>query len=383
MKFFDKNSKYFTEGIMLFITFAALIVFYMFLKNLAVLSNIVRNVSAVVSPFFWGFVIAYMLNPVYKRIKKLFQKKLKKGTTGLAIVVTYVLFLAFACWFFYLLVPQVVKALAGLGETLPIYANRATYEMEKFITNYLERFDMSAADINNIIDYITNNIFDNFSIKNLVQSAIDVLIRATVSIKNCFMGLIISIYFLVDKERFINTGKKITYVLFGQKNGDAFLDFCVFTDVTFGQFILSKVVDSAIIGLICYCGMLILRLDYPLLIAIIIGITNVIPFFGPFIGAIPSAALLFLVKPMEALIFIIFIIVLQQFDGNILGPKLMGDSIGIRAVFVIFAVIIGGGFFGVAGMFIGVPVFAVLYELLARFINKKLVEKGINVNARD
>lgn len=383
MKLFDKNTKYFTEGIMLFITFAALILFYTFLKNLNFLGVWMSNVVKVASPFFWGFVIAYMLNPIYKRILKLFAKKIKKGAKVLALVITYIIFFVFVCWFFYLLVPQVVKTLAGLGETLPFYANRATYEITQFISNYLERFDMSTADINGVLDYVTNNVFANFNINNIVQSAIDFMIRATVSIKNCIMGIIISIYFLVDKERFIKTGKKIIYVLFDKKNAEAILDFCSFTDLTFGQFILSKVVDSAIIGVICYFGMLILRLEYPLLIAIIIGVTNVIPFFGPFIGAIPSALLLFLVKPMEALIFVIFILVLQQFDGNILGPKLMGDSIGIRAVFVIFAVVIGGGFFGVVGMFIGVPVFAVLYELIARFINRKLSQKGICLDETD
>ena len=176
------------------------------------------------------------------------------------------------------------------------------------------------------------------------------------------------------------TGKKIVYSSFGQKKGDRILEVLRFTDNTFGGYIIAKVIDSLIIGFICYIAMIILRLDYAVLISVIVGITNVIPFFGPFIGAIPSILLLLASNPWQALIFTILILVIQQFDGNVLGPRLLGDSTGIRAVYVVFAVIVGGGLFGIVGMFIGVPLFAVIYTLLAENINEKIKQKNIKID---
>ncbi len=375
----NKESEYFKQGFAAFLTACCVIIFYFVLKNLNYFSSVLSKVNSVLMPFVWGFVIAYVLNSPYKRLNRLLSKKLKKASKGISILIVFFVFLLCIALFFYLLVPQIVNAVTGLIDTLPVYINRASIDAEKLISNYLERFDLSQKDINSAINYVTDNIFDNFKIQNIMQTVMNVLVQTTVGVKNFFMGLIVAIYFLFDKDHFILIGKKFVYVILGEERGKEALAFCEYTDRTFGQFILAKVVDSAIIGVICYIGMLILRLDYPLLIAIIVGVTNVIPFFGPFIGAVPSALLLFLVKPVECLIFVVFVIVLQQFDGNILGPKLIGNSTGIRAVFVIFAVVIGGGFFGVIGMFIGVPLFAIFYSVVSNFVNKTLDKKGISV----
>ncbi len=373
------ESKYFKQGLTIFLTLATLVIFYFVLINLKGFSSWLGKLKDVAMPFVWGFVIAYILNSPYKRLKRLIAKKFPKAAKPVSVITVFTVFIVAMTLFFYMVVPQIVNAITGLSDALPIYIYRAQTETEGFFENYLERFDLAEKDIQNVINYVSDNLFKNFDIRNVVDKTLQIFINTTVGIKNFLMGLIIAIYFLIDKKRFIKTGKKILYFIFGEKNGNLAMNFCAFTDRTFGQFILSKVVDSAIIGVMCYIGMLILRLEYPLLISLIVGITNLIPFFGPFIGAIPSIILLFLISPMQSLIFAIFIFLLQQFDGNYLGPKLMGDSIGIRSVYVIFAVVIGGGFFGPVGMFLGVPVFAIIYTVISHIINKKLYKEGIEI----
>lgn len=385
MKKIDTQHKYFRISLWSFLTVGALIVLYLTLTHINSFGSGISKLTDVLMPFLYGYVIAYVLNYPYSWfLKKTRRIKIKKqisefGAKIIAVTVTFIIFLVVLVTFFYIVVPQIVNAIMGLTSILPVYAEILREESESFFASYLLKFNISGEDVNKILASISNQLFESFNLTSIMRNFADILIKMSVGIKNMVMGIIISIYFLFDKERFINTGKKLLYCIFNVENTDKILDVLRFTDKTFGGFIIAKVLDSAIIGIICYIGMTLLKLEYAVLISVIVGVTNIIPFFGPFIGAVPSALLLLIISPWQCLVFIIFVIVLQQFDGNILGPKLLGDSTGIRAVYVVFAVLVGGGLFGFVGMFVGVPFFAVVYALTGRFVNNKLKARNIDV----
>lgn len=202
-------------------------------------------------------------------------------------------------------------------------------------------------------------------------------------VTNFIIGLIISVYLLNSKDTFLAQIKKLVLASFSEKTAEEIFNGAEYTNRTFGGFISGKIIDSIIIGIICFIVMTIFQWEYALLISCIVGLTNIIPFFGPFIGAIPSVLLLLLVNPWHALYFVIFVLILQQFDGNILGPKILGDSTGLESFWVLFAVLVGGGLFGFIGMVIGIPVFAVIYYYVSRLVNSRLAKKGFSTDLSD
>ena len=200
---------------------------------------------------------------------------------------------------------------------------------------------------------------------------------------NLIIGYIISIYVLFDKEKFRSQAKKLMYTFISSEKVNIILENLRYTDKVFGSFFSGKLIDSLIIGLLCFVGMLIFDMPYSLVIAVIVGVTNIIPYFGPFIGAIPSAILILLVSPSKCITFIIFIFVLQQFDGNILGPKILGNKTGLSSFWVLFSLLIFGGLFGMIGMIIGVPIFSIFYSFINGLVRRKLKEKDLPLNSKD
>lgn len=383
---FWKENKYFRVSLCAFLVIAASVVLIFVAQNLGYLMSRLSGLMNILSPFIWGFSFAYILNYPYKwllgvldRIPKLKDKMPAGAKKVTAVALVYVCFIALMGLFFYAVVPQIVKALADFVEVLPHYIDHVTYSIQTFLFKYLERFGMSPADILAVLTEFGKRVTDEFQLGNLLNGTLDIVLTMSVKLKNTFLGLIVSIYFLLDKDKFRISCKKMLFAALPEKHANKIISVLQFTDQTFGSFFIAKVVDSVIIGILNYLFMAVMDMEYAVLISVLVAITNVIPFFGPFIGAIPSIFLLLLVNPWHALIFGIFIIILQQFDGNFLGPKLMGDSMGIRAVFVVFAVIVGGGLFGVAGMFIGVPVFVVLYTLFSEAVRDRLKQKNIKI----
>ncbi len=376
---FEAKPKYINISLCAFGVIAASLVLYTILHNLSYFTGLFGNIMDILSPFVWGFALAYILNYPYrwfaKKLSALKRKPKEGAIKAISMVITYVLFILIVGTFFYFFVPHIINAIIGFGNVIPTYVTQIRVGTFDVVANYLKLFNVSQSDVYNIMNTMFEDLTAGLDLQHMMGKLVDILLSVTVGLKNFVIGLIISIYFLVDKERFKRAGRKLVRVLFSKDTARRIFYVLSLTDRTFGSFVIANVLDSFIIGCICYIGMVLLKLDYAVLIAVIVGVTNIIPFFGPFIGAIPSALLLFLVNPLEALVFTIFIIILQQFDGNILKPKLFGDSLGIRAVFVIFAVLIGGGLFGIAGMFAGVPVFAVLYAVVTAVINKKYQEK--------
>lgn len=381
----NTGHKYFKISLCAFGVVAASIILFWGMQNLNDIGTAWSEICSVLSPFFYAFAIAYILNYPYRWFMGILQKAtvkkpMRKGfQKAISAILTYVLFIVLVGTFFYIVAPQIVNAIMGLIDIIPHYAGTISADLHEWLMSYFSRFHISTEDITKILNSIGTNITQAFNVQNFMMNIVNLIISMSIGVKNFLLGVIISIYFLIDKERFILTGKKFLYAVTQPEKAKRILDVLRFTDKTFGGFIIAKVVDSMIIGLLCYLGMLLLRLDYAVLISVIVGITNIIPFFGPFIGAIPSALLLLMVNPWQALVFVIFIIVLQQFDGNFLGPKLLGDSTGIRAIYVVFAVIVGGGLFGFIGMFIGVPFFAVIYSLFSEYINHKLERKNVKI----
>ena len=203
------------------------------------------------------------------------------------------------------------------------------------------------------------------------------------SIWNIVLGLIVSIYLLIDKEKFCALSRKITCALFNEEHSQVAIDLAHRTNDTFGKFLSGKIIDSAIIGILTFIILTIFKMPYTILISVIIGITNIIPFFGPFFGAIPSFVIIMFVSPVKALWFLLIILIIQQLDGNVIGPKILGDSIGISAFWILFALLVAGKILGLVGMIIGVPLFAIIYSIIKDITESKLRKKGLPTETSD
>ena len=284
--------------------------------------------------------------------------------------------------FFWIVNPQIVSSVTSIAVQIPGWMT----SVEAFANDIIAKYDLY-----NLPTSTLQQIMKAFeqvlsSVTGVLTDAIPHVWKATLSVTtgvlNFILGIIISIYMLVNKERFIAQLKKVLSA-FCKRDNLAHLEHVAHeANRTFSGFISGKILDSLIIGILCFIGMTIFNMSYSVLISVIVGITNVIPYFGPFIGAIPSILLLLINDPWQAFWFAIFILALQQFDGNILGPKILGESTGISAFWVIFAIVVGGGMFGVLGMFVGVPTFAVIYSLLRIFIERRLLDRGLSTQTQ-
>lgn len=391
MKHLRKN-RYVLVGLTLFLTFVACTLFKIFLDNFNVL-GVIRTIVRLMMPFMIGFALAYLLNPVMKFFERnLFEraflnsrlKKKRKLVRGLSVLTTVVVALAAFTVVLLLLIPQLAYSLMGILNNLPEYM--------KNLGNYVEGLVAGNQELANFVDTQMTTINDTIqdfiatampSITKLLGNVTVGVIGVVNALKDSILGIIISVYVLYAKEQFIAQAKKVIVALTPDSFSKPFISLVRETHGVFGGFISGKIIDSLIIGVLCFIGTSILGMPYAVLVSVIVGVFNVIPFFGPFIGAIPSALLILMVDPLKCLWFVIFIIVLQQFDGNILGPYILGGTTGLSAFWVIFAILTFGGLFGFIGMFVGVPVFAVIYTLISRGINKKLEKKGRSTATAD
>ena len=387
MKFrWDKKFLYW--GLTAFVVLVGCIGVIYFLFNGSILKYNVKKIIKILMPIIDGLIIAYLLAPLvniiekkllfplYEKTKIEIDKKLMNRTRIYSISLTFLLVISLLYSFIQFVIPQVYESIVSIVGQLPTYYNnlitdldtlfRQNPEMEAYVVNLFNRFSNLNQDLLKGINSV---------VQTLSQSVIS-LFR---EVLNLVVGFIISIYLLFSKERFIAQSKKIIYACFERHTANSIISDFKMINRTFGGFISGKILDSIIIGILCYICINIIGTPYSLLISVIVGVTNIIPFFGPFIGAIPSAILILMVDPIQCLYFVIFIFILQQFDGNILGPKILGNSIGISAFWIIFSVTVFGGLLGVLGMVIGVPVFAVIYNLFNRYIRKRLKRKGYPV----
>ena len=353
------------------------------------------KIAHILAPVIYGAVFAYLLNPVYNRVQAVVMKLTKDiipDETGrkrlggfLGTLASLCLLIAVVVGLISMLIPQLISSIRGVMETLPSSINNLEIWLEKILADNpdLEQQVMqhygAAADY--LQNWLTNVVVPNiYRIIGSVSSGVVLVVRAVFDI---LIGLIVMVYLLNMKEKLLAQAKMIIYGVFPLKIANKVIEEGRYVHQVFGGFIIGKLLDSLIIGLICFVLLGFANMPYVLLVSVIVGVTNVIPFFGPFIGAIPSAFLILLSDPMKCLYFLIFVLLLQQFDGNILGPKILGDSTGLSSFWVLFSILLFGGLMGFVGMIIGVPTFAVMYRLVTEFTTWRLGKKALSGNLNE
>ena len=389
---FRWDRKYLYWGITAFCVIAAAILFYMALRFLPDLRRALGKLLKILSPFIWGFVITYLIAPLMRLLersvfgplcRKLFAKNKKsdgsKLARGLAVLVSELAMVAVLTALVYLILPQLYSSIETIVKNGPDYLRDLSAWVTGLLDNHPEitKYVQEALNTLNtdIMSWVSNKLLPG--VGNLVTSLIEGGYVVVQGVYNLLIGIIVSIYLLSDLEHFTAALRKLNYSWFSLETAEKVREAVEFTDRTFMGFISGKLLDSAIIGLICYIVCAILNMPYALLVSVIVGATNIIPFFGPFIGAVPSALIILMVDPLKCLIFIVFIIILQQIDGNFIGPKILGSSIGITSFWVLFSIVVGAGLFGFAGMVLGVPVFVVLYTFLTRNVEERLKKSDL------
>ena len=396
-RIFNWDKKYLYWGVTAFCVIACSILFYMALAYLPVIGTALKSLARILSPFIWGLIITYLLAPLYKGLyqgfflpltEKLSGKK-KKGSPKLAkalsVLLSIIVFLAMITALVYLIIPQLYSSVETIVNNSPGYIDKLSEWSKNTLANYPELRDFVTEkfeEINtNLFTWIRDTILPGLgSFVSNITAGVYYFLRA---VYNIVIGIIVSAYLLSNMETASARAKRLCYCVFGVEWAEKIRSAIRFTDRTFMGFINGKLLDSAIIGLICYIVCAILKMPYALLVSVIIGVTNIIPFFGPLIGAIPSAFIILLVDPLKALIFVIFIIILQQVDGNIIGPKILGSSIGINGFWVMFSIILGAGLFSFWGMLLGVPVFVVIYTGITILVERKLKKRSLPVDPDD
>lgn len=365
---------YFTKStISNIITICTAVLLYLAISNFTVVKSVASTIYGVISPFVIAFVMAFLLHTPVEWFEKTVFSKLK-GKRALSIFCVYIITALVIVGLVVAAAPQVADSVMSVGNNIPKYIQTVTGVLEKLNTEY--HWDPV------FIEYVTETMNSALkSISNFLLSLVPQVLNWSVSLGNfaidLFMSVIASVYMLATKERLIFQMKKILFSFCKEKRANRIIEIGNLTNEMFSKFINGKILDSLIIGILCFIGSMFIYQPYALLLAIIVGVTNMIPFFGPFIGAIPSVLILLMVSPLDALIFAIFVLALQQFDGNILGPKILGDSTGLAPIWVLVSITIGGGLFGFVGMLIGVPTFAVFYSLLSENMDKRLAKKNI------
>ncbi len=408
MSFFDREPKlvqeersklrdYIRRGISAFLViFAGIICFFVFLRFESI-ANAFQKIMEVLAPIIYGLVLAFLLNPIVKRVegwitpvlRKMFKKEesAQKAARGIGIFSGLVVAIVLVVALLNMLIPELYKSIKDLVVTLPQELSQWGKDINTLIKGN-STVDKIAKNVliqgkdaienwveNDLMGWVQNDLFKQ---TNQIISGVTTGVISVVNVVlNILVGLIVSIYVLYSKERFASQSKKIVYAMMKPTVANNMIHIAKKANSIFSGFIIGKIIDSAIIGVLCFIGLSILKMPYTLLVSVIVGVTNVIPFFGPFIGAIPSAILIMLVDPMKGLYFIIFVLLLQQLDGNVIGPKILGDSTGLSSFWVIFSILVSGGLFGFAGMIVGVPTFALIYYIFKMYIQQRLEQKKL------
>lgn len=387
---FQIDKKYIRIGFIAFVVIAASICFYYLVFHGDRFSNRINDLLTVVSPVMYGIIIAYLLTPLVNGLEtnllkpilqrmKYTSNRVQKYIRGISIIMTLIIVGVFIYTFFSILIPNIVTSVKSISVQFPTYIEN--------LTNWSARFLADNPDIEVMVvrfldtyseefyGYLNNTIVPQM--ETIVKQVSLSMISLLKILWNFIIGFVISIYVMYSKETFAGQAKKIVYSVFRTTTANQFIKDVRFASDTFIGFISGKIIDSFIIGCICFVGTSLLKMPYALLVSVIVGVTNIIPFFGPYLGAIPSAVLILMVSPVKCAYFIIFILILQQIDGNLIGPKILGESTGLSGFWIIFSITVFGGILGIPGMIIGVPLFAVLYAFVRRHTNMMLEKRGL------
>lgn len=357
-----------------FCVVGACIAFYLLLNNLGYFLGRIGIFINILSPFAGGIVIAYILDPMVKFFyTRLFKEK--KGTRGFAILLAYAVAILLLMLLAWLVVPQIVNSIGMLFTNFPSYI-QGVQEMLLYVQS---EYGIDLQQATKMLDDSEAMVKEIYA---MATNAMPQIVASIGSVASNFVAIFTSIaasiYMLADKDHLLHQLRTLAHAFLPEKVASNTLRICHYANVNFTGFFVGKIIDSAIIGVITFAAMTILRLDFAVLISVFIGITNIIPVFGPFIGAIPSVFILLLIDPLQAVIFCVLILIIQQLDGNFIGPKILGSSIGISALWILFSIVVGGDLFGIVGMIVGVPVFATLYGLAQEFVHYALDKRGID-----
>ncbi len=357
------------------------ITFFFLIQNIGGIFNVFKNIFEVLSPFIIGFIIAYLLtrpvNFTERLLNRHLWKKAKKQRSinrGISIVIVFILFLLLLALVIYSIIPQLIESVTTLARNADGYIKSINSLLDKLFAHF--NIDVS------FLEEILGSSQEMFiKLTDYIASKLPQLLNFSVSIgsgiSNVFIGFVVSVYMLSGKERFSAQIKKILFALFPRRFVNETVSAFSYMHETFGKYFSGQTIDSVVLGIICFILMSVFKMEYALLISMIIMITNFIPFIGPFIGAIPSAFILLMVQPTKVIWFIIMIAVLQQIEGNIIAPKIVGKTTGLSSFWVVFSIIIGGGFFGIMGVILAVPAFSVVYTFTKRFIESRLRKKNL------
>lgn len=373
----SENEKYVKAGITAVAVIGVGLLLNYFLLRLNEIMSAFQNILNILAPFLYGAVIAYILAPLCNRLESRLRRlmpKSKRAPAALAIVIAVLLALVVVCALIGLVLPQVWESIVGLAAALPGQVESAIDWFHDLLKNEPDLqawWDTFTGEvINKAQKWIETDLLPT---AQNVLNGLSIQVVSFVSVlKNLFLGVLISIYFLASRKLFARQAELLLRGIFPRRWADAIQEEVHYADRMFNGFLMGKLLDSAIIGVICFVVTTILRFDAAILISVIVGVTNIIPFFGPFIGAIPCALLLLLKSPFQCLIFLIFIVILQQIDGNVIGPKILGNTTGVSSFWVLFSILLFGGLWGVFGMIVGVPLFAVIYDIVRRLVYRGL-----------
>ena len=383
------NKKYTTISAYVLLVLIIAITFYLSMAHLPTVIKTVKNIFHPIYPMLYGFVVAYLLNPVMVVVETFLNKakhysRLKLGQKrAISLLITYFFSIFVLVLMVLIVLPRVVSNIAAMYGQLQSYVVAA----ENFANELLERTPaalLSQEYIDQIAQMAGSSMQDLINwMANSAPRLLGLIWQFGSGLIAVFIAFVVSIYLLYAKERFIAQLRKILLAYLPKNSVRRILKVTRTTDMMFGRFITGKIIDSIIIGILCFVGLSIMQMPNAVLVSFIVGLTNVLPYFGPFIGAIPGFILIAIISPVQGLIFLVFILVLQQIDGNIIGPMILGDSTGLSAFWVVFAILFFGGVFGIAGMFVGVPTFGVIYTLIKDSITERLSEKGLPVRTED
>lgn len=392
----------FGKGLYLLIVLCLAVLFYWFLERIEVFASVTHTVMNIIRPFITGMIIAYLLFPVQDwisaRLLKLMPiegvpakkaEKRKKLCGSISIFLSITVFIILLFELFALVIPQTLESIRSIVMLIPESIEHLEVEIDKLFSNNPEIAETVGTYLNSLYESASSSILGALETKlNLIVSGISTGVISALSFtKDFLIGIIVAIYVMGGRKTFARQAKLVIMALFPyrdnlpegseQKADWIFRETSILNRYMNG-FIKGKIIDSFIIGVICLAFCLIVRMPYAVLVSVIVGVTNIIPFFGPFIGAIPSALIILMVSPVQCLVFVVFVIILQQVDGNVIGPHILGNATKLSSFWVLFSILLFGGLFGIPGMILGVPVFGFIYQLLKEIIYKKL-ERQKNV----
>lgn len=373
-----KKQRYFYAMMAGFGAISLSVLFFFFLYRLQGIGNVISQLSTILAPFIYGGIIAYLLRPMCNSLEAFFQlrlpKKMRRFANAFAVVFSLLVGILVVYALITMVVPQLVESIVTLWNALPTKMEQLvnwateTFGKDERVVQFVEKNYRSY--FTDIDKWVQANVIPQVS--SLVTNVGTSVWQVLKFVYNILIGLIVAVYVLHGRKRFGKQARLIVRSMFPDRWANRILEEVEFIDRMFGGFIDGKIIDSAIVGVLCYIGCTVLKIPSALLVSVIVGVTNVIPFFGPVIGAVPATLLILIDSPIKALWFLIWVIVLQQLDGNVIGPKILGNRTGLSGFWVMFSIILFGGLWGIVGMIICVPLFAVIYDTVRRLVRRGL-----------